>query len=228
MILLDYLLDPAHWSGDGSIPAQVLVHLGYSAVALLVALVVAVPAGVHVGRTGRGEALVAGAANALRALPTLGLLILVVMVLSPLVPGRMAFTVPAVLVLVLLAVPPVLTGAYTGVQSVDPDAVDAARGLGYSPWQVLWHVQLPCALPLLLAGVRSATLQIVSTATVAAYVSLDGLGRFIIDGRATGDYPQMAAGALLVAALALLLELAFLGLGRLVVPRGLRRPAHAG
>lgn len=226
MTIVDWFLNPAHWSGPEGIPSEVAQHLLYSGIALFVALLIAVPLGIYVGYTGRGEIVVAGLANALRALPTLGLLILVVMVLSPIFASQLAFTVPAIVALVLLAVPPILAGTYGGIQSADPDAVGAARGMGYTKMQILWHVQLPCALPLLISGIRGGVLQIVSTATIAAYVGLGGLGRYIIDGRAQGDYLKMLASAILLAVLALGLELAFIGLGRLVVSPGLQRRAR--
>ena len=223
MTLLDWLLDAANWTGTNSIPVRIGYHLLYTAVSLAIASAIAVPLGIFIGYTGRGEALVAGAANALRALPTLGLLVLLFLVLSPVIAGQLVFVVPTIIVLVLLAVPPILTGTYTGIQSADEAAVDAARGMGYTRPQILWRVQLPCALPLLISGVRGATLQVVSTATVAAYLGLEGLGRYIIDGRAQADFAQMAGGALLVALLALALELLFSGLGRALVSPGLRR-----
>ncbi|WP_051388932.1 ABC transporter permease [Arthrobacter sp. 35W] len=223
MNIFDFFTQPANWVGSEGIPGAIGLHLMYSGISLLIALAIAVPLGVYVGYTGRGEAVVAGLANALRALPTLGLLILVVMILAPVFGSSLAFVLPTIVVLVLLAVPPILTGTYSGIQAADPDAVGAARGMGYTKAQILWHIQLPCALPLLLSGIRGATLQIVSTATVAAYVGLGGLGRFIIDGRAQGDYSKMAAGAILVALLALVLELAFIAIGRLVISPGLQR-----
>ncbi|WP_104134782.1 ABC transporter permease [Cryobacterium sp. Y62] len=227
MSLLEWFLDPAHWSGADGIPMQIGVHLFYSAVALALSLLFAVPLGIYIGFTGKGEGIVAGIANALRALPTLGLLVLLFLLLSPVVPGQLVYGIPTVIVLVLLAVPPILTGTYAGIQAADTEAVNAARGMGYSQVQILWFVQLPCALPLLLSGVRSSTLQIVSTATVAAYLGLQGLGRFILDGRAQGDFSQMAAGAILLAALALILELAFIAVGRLIVSPGLQRTTRA-
>ena len=223
-----WFLDPAHWTGADSIPVQVGYHLMYSGIALLIALAIAVPLGIYIGYTGRGELFVAGAANALRALPTFGLLVLVVMLVAPHIGSRLAFVGPTIVVLVLLAVPPILSGTVAGIQGADPGAVGAARATGYTRPQILWHVQVPCALPLFLSGVRNATLQIVSTATVAAYVSLNGLGRYIIDGRASSDYTQMAAGAILVAIVALVLELAFLGLGRAIVSPGLTRTPFPG
>ncbi|AWB96460.1 ABC transporter permease [Agromyces badenianii] len=223
MNVLDWFLDPANWVGPDGIPVQVGFQLLYSAIALAISLAIGVPLGIFIGYTGKGEGIVAGLANSLRALPTLGLLVLLYLVLAPVVIGQMVYVVPTIIVLVLLAVPPILTGTYSGIQSADPDAVNAARGLGYTKRQILWNVQLPCALPLLLSGVRSSTLQVVSTATVAAYLGLQGLGRYILDGRAQGDYAQMAGGAILVAALALVLEFTFIGVGRLVVSPGLQR-----
>lgn len=226
MNILDWFTDPAHWAGPDGIPAQVGIHLFYSAGALILSLLIAVPLGIFIGYTGKGEGLVAGLANALRALPTLGLLVLLFLVISPVVTGPLVYGIPTIIVLVLLAVPPILTGTYAGIQGADPDAVGAARGMGYTRRQILWHVQLPCALPLLLSGVRSSTLQIVSTATVAAYLGLQGLGRYILDGRAQGDFNQMAAGAILVAAVALILELCFVVIGRLVISPGIQRIAR--
>jgi len=223
MTLLDWLIDPANWTGAQGIPTQIGFHLLYTAISLAIASAIAIPLGIFIGYTGKGEMLVAGAANALRALPTLGLLVLLFLVLAPVIAGQLVFVVPTIVVLVLLAVPPILTGTYTGIQSADPAAVDAARGMGYTRPQILWRVQLPCALPLLISGLRGSTLQVVSTATVAAYVGLQGLGRYIIDGRAQANFAEMAGGALLVALLALALELLFSVLGRVLVSPGLRR-----
>lgn len=223
MNVVEWLTSSANWTGSDGIPAQIAYHVLYSAIALLVATAIAVPAGIYIGYTGKGERLVAGLANAFRALPTLGLMVLLFLVLSPVVGGRFVYVVPAVVVLVLLAVPPILTGTYSGIQNADADAVGAARGLGYTQSQILQHVQLPCSLPLLLSGIRSATLQIVSTATVAAFLGLQGLGRYIIDGRAQGDFSQMAGGAIIVALLALGLELGFVLVSRWAISPGLTR-----
>lgn len=225
MNIVGWLTDPAHWTGAAGIPAQIGYHLLYSFVALAVALAIGVALGVLIGYTGRGETLVAGLVNALRALPTLGLLVLLFLIISPVVTGRLVYVLPTIVVLVLLAVPPILTGTYAGIQNADPDAVGAARGMGFTKRQILLRVQLPCALPLMISGVRSSTLQIVSTATVAAYLGLQGLGRFILDGRAQANFAEMAGGAILVAILALALELGFAWLGRLLVSPGLRRVA---
>lgn len=225
MNVLEWLTSADNWSGSDGIPAQVGYHLLYSAIALIVALLIAVPLGIYIGYTGRGERVVAGLANAFRALPTLGLMVFLFLLLSPVIAGNLVYLVPVIIVLVLLAVPPILTGTYSGIQNADPDAVGAARGMGYTKVQILRHVQLPCGLPLLLSGIRSATLQIVSTATVAAFLGLRGLGRFIIDGRAQGDFSQMAGGAIVVAVLALALEIGFVVLARFAISPGLSRRA---
>jgi osmoprotectant transport system permease protein len=135
------------------------------------------------------------------------------------------YVLPTIVVLVLLAVPPILTGTYAGIQNADPDAVGAARGMGFTKRQILLRVQLPCALPLMISGVRSSALQIVSTATIAAYLGLQGLGRSILDGRAQANFAEMAGGAILVALLAIVLEFSFAWLGRIIVSPGLRRVA---
>jgi osmoprotectant transport system permease protein len=223
--ILGWFTDPTNWTSSDGIPTQISYHLLYSGVALLLALAIGVPLGIFIGYTGRGEALVAGLANALRALPSLGLLVLLFLVISPVVSGQFVYVLPTVVVLVLLAVPPILTGTYAGIQSADPDAVGAARGMGFTKRQILLRVQLPCALPLMISGVRSSTLQIVSTATIAAYLGLQGLGRFILDGRAQANFAEMAGGAVLVAVLAIVLEVSFAWLGRIVVSPGLRRVA---
>jgi osmoprotectant transport system permease protein len=223
--IFGWLTDPINWSGAAGIPAQIGYHLLYSFLALAIALAIGVPLGILIGYTGKGETVVAGMANALRALPTLGLLVMLFLIISPVVAGKLVYVVPTIIVLVLLAVPPILTGTYAGIQNADPDAVGAARGMGFTKRQILLRVQLPCALPLMISGVRSSTLQIVSTATVAAYLGLQGLGRFIIDGRAQANFAEMIGGSIVVAVLALVLELGFGALGRIIVSPGLRRVA---
>ncbi|QBF44951.1 ABC transporter permease [Janibacter limosus] len=218
--ILDWLTSSASWSGNDGILVRLLEHVGYTLLVLVIAALIAIPLGLWIGHTGRGRWMVT-AANALRAVPTLGLLFALTLVLLPLLPGDAAFLVPSVIVLVLLAVPAILSGTYAGVEAVSPAARDAARGIGMTGSQVLWKVELPIALPLLISGLRAAVLQVVATATVAAYVGLGGLGRFLIDGLATQDYASTAGGALLVAVLALVLDAPFALLERLVVSPGL-------
>jgi osmoprotectant transport system permease protein len=219
--VLQWLFDGANWQGGEGIPLRVWQHVSYSAIAVAIATLIAVPAGLWVGHTGRGRFVAVNLAGVLRAVPSLGLLFASLMILGPRIPGELGAHVPVQVVLVVLAVPPILAGAYAGVEAVDPAARDAARGMGMRGSEVLWRVELPCALPLIGSGLRSAVLQVVATATLAATVGLGGLGRYLIDGLAVRDYAQMAGGALLVAALALLLDLAAATLMRFVVSPGL-------
>lgn len=200
-----WFTDPVNWQGTDGVPNRMLEHLVFTAITLLIALAVAVPLGAWVGHTGRMRWLVTGA-NAARAVPTLGLLFAVSMFVGPLIKSELAFVIPSIAVLVLLAIPPLLSGTYAGIDSVDPAARDAARGMGMTGWQVLTKVEAPCALPLFLSGLRSATLQVIATATIAASVSLGGLGRYLIDGLASRLYVVMVCGSILVALLALVVD----------------------
>lgn len=195
----DYLVDPANWQGPTGIGARILQHLWYSLLAVAGAAVIAVPIGLAIGHFRRGEIVVVGAVNALRSLPTLGVLTLLVLLLG-------LGLVPPILALVLLGIPPLLAGAYAGVANVDRQVVDAAEAMGMTTRQVLLRVEVPNALPLILGGLRSATLQVIATASVAAYVNLGGLGRYIFDGLALRSYDRVLVGALLVAALALIVD----------------------
>jgi osmoprotectant transport system permease protein len=215
--VLAWFGDPQNWSGPGGVPVRVAEHLYYVLVTVLIAAAIAIPLGLVVGHTGRGGLVLVGLANSMRALPTLGLLTFLFLVVR-------SQGVSTVVALVVLAVPPVLAGSYAGVHSVERDIVDAADGMGMTSLQRLWQVELPGALPLLFGGLRSAVLQVVATTTVAAYVGLGGLGRLLLDGLRSGPggYPQMVAGALLTAGLAIVLDLLLAGTGRLVVPSGVR------
>lgn len=217
----EWLSSPTSWSGEDGVWVRLGEHLVYSGVALAAAVAVAIPLGLVIGHTGRGRVLGVGVTGAMRAIPSLGLLFVAIMVLGDDLPGDVALLLPTEAVLAVLAVPPIMAGTYAGVEQVDPAARDAARGMGMRGAQVLWRVEVPCALPLIASGVRSAALQVVATATLAATVSLGGLGRFLIDGIQVRDYPQMASGAILVAGLALVVDLVFAGIQRVVVSPGL-------
>ena len=217
----DWVTTSAHWQGSDSIPQQLIAHLGYTVLPLLIAALIGIPLGVAIGHTGRGAVLVVNLANAWRAVPTLGLLILLAVYLGF---SILTWLIP----LVVLAIPPIIINAYEGVAGVDPDVKDAAKGMGMTPWQQVTRVEIPIALPLLLVGLRTATIFVVATATIAAYIGLGGLGRFIIDGLASNDYGPVAGGALLVVLLAVLVLALFAVLNRLVVPVGLRKQAELG
>lgn len=235
--VLVWLNDPQNWTGTRFTPgigAQVAAHLRYTALALAVAGGIALPLGLVLGHTGRAGWLVS-LANGLRSLPTVGLLILLYVMVSPLLGGRgdTAYLIPTEITLVLLALPAILANTYAGVRNVSPAARDAARGMGMTDGQVLLRVELPNALPLVFSGVRSAALQVIATATIAAYVGLNGLGRYVYDGLASRQFGEMASGALLVAALALLVDLALSLAQRLSVSPGVsgrfsRRGTQAG
>ena len=217
----DWVTTSANWQGSDSIPQQIIAHLGYTVLPLLIAALIGIPLGVAIGHTGRGAVLVVNLANAWRAIPTLGLLILLAVYLGF---SILTWLIP----LVVLAIPPIIINAYEGVAGVDPDVKDAAKGMGMTPWQQVTRVEIPIALPLLLVGLRTATIFVVATATIAAYIGLGGLGRFIIDGLASNDYGPVAGGALLVVLLAVLVLALFAVLNRLVVPVGLRKQAELG
>lgn len=218
----EWLTNPDNWTktfGTPGIPQRLAEHLQYTAVAVVIAALIAVPLGAYIGHTGRGGTFVVGMVNAFRALPELGLLILLALSMGVL----LAFEAMTI-TLVLIAVPPMLAGTYAGIRNVDQSAVDAARGMGMREREVLVKVELPNALPLILGALRTATLQVIATASIAAFVSLGGLGRFVVDGLALREFDQMAGGAVLIAALAIVVELVLAGAQWLVVSPGLRAP----
>jgi osmoprotectant transport system permease protein len=215
----DWITASANWHGSGSIPQQLLAHLGYSLLPLLIAALIAVPLGVAIGhRGGQLANVVINIANASRSVPTLGLLILLAVFLGF---SAATWLVP----LVVLAIPPILINAAEGVAGVDPGVRDAATGVGMTTWQQITRVEVPIAMPLILVGLRTSAIFVVATATIAAYIGLGGLGRFIIDGLASNQYGPVAGGALLVVILAILVLILFAGLTRLLTPAGLRQQA---
>jgi len=211
-----YILDPAHWAGDTGIAQRIADHLLYTGLSVGIALLIAVPLGLLIGHTGRGRSFVIGLTSAARALPTFGFLLFIVLLAG-------LGLAPLIAVLVVLAVPPLLAGVYAGIEAVDRQPVDAARALGMSEWQILGRVEIPLGLPLMLGGLRSATLQVIATATVAGYVAQGGLGRYLIEGLARRDYTLAVVGAVLVAALALAIDGLLAVAQKLVQPRGVSR-----
>ncbi|MEV7870533.1 ABC transporter permease subunit [Streptomyces sp. NPDC088124] len=205
-----WLTSPAHWSGDGSIGDRLAEHLFLTVVCLALSCVLALPVALVLGHLGRGGALAVNISNAGRAVPTFAVLVL--LLLTPL--GAYGQW-PTIIALVLFAVPPLLTNAYVGMRGVDRDTVRAARGMGMTAWQTLYRVEVPLALPLILTGVRIAAVQLVATATLAALIGGGGLGRIITAGFNLADTAQVVAGAVLVAALALLVEGVFEAVRRL-------------
>ncbi|WP_030663185.1 ABC transporter permease [Streptomyces cellulosae] len=211
-----FFSDSAHWKGYDGIPTRLGEHVGYSVLALAIAAAIGLPVGLLTGHTGRGGNALAFIATAGRALPSFGLLVLMFVIIG-------LGLLPVMIPLVVLAVPPILVTTYEAMRSVDPSPVDAARGMGMHESRILFQVELPVALPLILSGLRSAAIQIVSTATIAAYVSLGGLGRYIVDGLYQRNYEKVVGGATLVAVMALVTLGLFWALNRFVVSPGVRR-----
>lgn len=232
-----WLTTADHWWGEHGLAVSLREHVVYTLAAVLIAAIIALPLGLVVGHTGRGVFAVVGLANAVRAVPAFGLVLLLFVTLSPKihhtgaiagVVGRGGWPnlVAVEIVLVILAIPPILTNTYAGVQNVDPATRDAARGMGMTGGQVLRKVEFPIALPLILSGFRSAILQVIANATIAAFLPfLGGLGYIIFNGLQTINdpetgYPAMLGAGIVVAALAVVADLMVLGLQRLVVSPG--------
>jgi osmoprotectant transport system permease protein len=211
--------DPARWTGTDGIPNRLFEHIQLSGVAVLVGLAIALPIGLLIGHSGRGAFLVVSVANIGRAVPSYALLLL----LFPI----FLFSTP-IPALILLAIPPILTNAYVGVREVDRDLVESGRGMGMTGWQVLTGLELPIAVPVIVAGIRTAAIQVVATATIAALVAGGGFGRYIVDGFGLRDEAMIVGGAILVAILAIVVERAFTLIEGLVTSPGLevgrRRP----
>ncbi|WP_327638538.1 ABC transporter permease [Kribbella sp. NBC_00482] len=212
----EYLTDSFNWSGNEGIWARIVEHLWYTFAALGLSVVIGLPIGLRIGHTRRGAFLAINLGNAARALPSLGLLMIAVLLTD-----QIGF-LPVLIALVALGIPPILASTYAGLSGVDPATIDAARGMGMTGREILTKVEIPIGLPLIISGIRSATLQIVSTATIAALVSLGGLGRYVVDGLKLRDFPQMFTGALLVALLAIVLDAVFALIGRITVSPGLK------
>ncbi len=212
---LAWLFDPDNWPGPGGIGHAILQQLWYSLLATTVAIAIALPTGLAIGHTGRGRFVAANVAGIWRAIPTIGV-VTIVFRWQPL------SVWPVLAALVLLAIPPVILNTVAGIDSVPPDVRDAARGMGLTGWQALWHVEVPNALPLILAGIRSAANQVIATATVAGFVGLGTLGVFIYTATATQRYDVMAGASIAVIALVLSVEALFALLQRVVVSPGVR------
>lgn len=195
-----WLTSPENWTGAGGIPVRIGQHLGITLLVLFFSALVALPAGVLVGHFRRGRIAIVAIAGAARAIPTLGLLTLLGLMLG------IGFEAPTI-ALVVLAIPSLLAGAYAGVEAVSGNAVDASRSVGMTEWQIITQVELPLAAPVIVGGIRAATLQVIATATLAAYISDIGLGRYLFAGLKSRDYGEMLGGALLVAIIAITLEI---------------------
>jgi osmoprotectant transport system permease protein len=213
----NWFTDAAHWHGSDGIPHRLVEHLSLCATSLVIALAISLPIGMVLGHPRRGGLLAQNLANVGRAVPSLVILIVAVPFLG--IGSR-----PAELALVALAVPPLLTNIYVGMAQVDDDVREAARGMGMTAGQMIWRAELPLALPLIMAGLRTATFNVIATATLAAEIAAGGLGQFISTGLEVNDNVEIVCGALLVVALALTAEVALAAAQRALIPAPLRQP----
>lgn len=214
---VQWLFSPERLEGSNPIPVRIEEHLFYTFFAMIVAALIAVPLGFYIGHTGKGRDFAVGLSGAARALPSFGLILLLVLLIGV---TQVQLQLATITAFVLLAIPSILAGAYAGIEAVDRRVIDAARAVGMTEWQILWKVEVPLGLPLLIGGLRAATLQVVATATLAAYVGLGGLGIYIFRGLPLQRYEEMLGSALLIAALALVLDGIFALIQQFAVPRG--------
>ena len=221
--MIDWLLDPAHWSGPDGIPVRLIEQLGISGISLLIAAAVALPIGVWIGHTGRAATLAVNAAKIGRAIPSLAAIGIIAPITQAFDPELGFKVYPTLFAMIILAIPPILVNAYAGVAGVDRELVEAARGMGFRERQILGRIEVPIALPVIAGGLRSATVQVIATATLGALFGFGALGRYLVDGVAQNDDGQLFGGVFLVAALALVAEGGFALLQRALTSPGLRR-----
>jgi osmoprotectant transport system permease protein len=227
--LLAWLADPATWQGETGIPVRLLEHVGISAISVLAATLVALPGGLWIGHTGRAANVAINLANIGRAVPSYAVIVMILPVSLAITPEYGLDLIPTFLAMTLLAIPPILVNAYAGLQAVDRDLLEAGRGMGLREGQVLRQLELPLAASVIVGGFRTATLNVIATATIGAVVGFGGLGRFILDGRALGmaGRDQLIGGAVLVSVLAIGVDLALAGVQRAAARRADRTIAPA-
>jgi osmoprotectant transport system permease protein len=218
--VLQWLFAGEHWSGPDGIPIRVFQHMALSFASVGAAVALAVPVGLLVGHKRRGEFLAVSVANIGRSVPSFAVLVLVFVVMLRYIPSIAFGYGPGFVALVLLAIPPILTNTYVGIQNVDPDLIEASRGMGFREREVLFRLEVPLAINLIMGGIRTAALQVVATASLMAAIGGGGLGRYIIDGFARNENDRAGAGAILIALMAILTEVAVAALQRRATPKG--------
>lgn len=209
-----WIFSPERLEGSLTLPMAIAQHLAFTFGSVLIASVIAIPIGYLIGHTGRGREIAVFLSGAARALPALGLVVLLVMLA-----GVTLKTEAAVTAFVVLAIPSILAGAYAGIEAIDRTVIDAGRAMGMTEWQILFRIEMPLGLSLLIGGLRSATLQVVATVTIAAYVGLGGLGFFLMQGLQTRNFAEILGAAIVIVVLALVLDGLFALLARFAVPR---------
>lgn len=214
-----WIFTPENWAPGAQSPLplqdRIAEHLQFTVVAVAIAAAIALPAGFYIGHTGRGRQFVIGFTGAMRALPTLGVLFFLTMLIGSTVRGTGGVFWGAMIALTILAIPSILAGAYAGLESVSRQTIDAARANGMTEMQILFRVEIPLALPLIIGGLRAGVLQVIATAVIASYAGLGGLGRVISSGIGLNDYDRILGGAILVTALALVIDGVFALIQRL-------------
>lgn len=224
--VLAWYTDPAHWTGRDAIGLRLWQHLSLSAASLGAGMLIALPIGLYIGHTGRFARVTVAVSNIGRAVPSLGWLGIAYPIGTGLFQrGGIGF-LPAFIGLVMLAIPPIVTNAHAGLRTVDPELREAARGMGMGELQLLFRVEVPVALTVILAGIRASAVAVVATAPLAALVGGGTLGAYIIAGLELSDEVQVFAAAVLVALLAILTELGFAWLQRRAISPGLARPTE--
>jgi osmoprotectant transport system permease protein len=219
-----WFANPSTWSGRDGIPVRLWEHLWISGLSLAGSIGIGLPLGLAIGHTGRGAGAVVAIANIGRAVPSLGLMGLAFLLLLPL--GLGVGPLPTIVALIALGIPPIVVNAYVGLREVDRDLIEAARGMGMRGSQVLRGIEVPIAMPVILAGVRTTAVQIVATATLAAAIGGGTLGQLIIIGFNVGDQVRIFGAALIVAALSIATELTFAWIQRAATSPGIRTRAY--
>lgn len=221
--LYHWFTSASHWHGTGGIPNRLWEHLQLCALAVVAAAIIAIPLGLVFGHLRRGAFAAATVVNVGRALPSFAILAIAVITLN----FGIGFW-PIWLALFVLAMPPMFTNTVTAIRGVRQDVIESARGMGMRPRRILTDVELPLAAPLIIAGVRTSAVQVIATAPLGALVAWGGLGRYIIDGLAIRDYPQVVGGAILVALFSIVAELGFGLLEQRLAPGGRKRSFAPG
>jgi osmoprotectant transport system permease protein len=228
MDIVNWFLDPANLSGPGSIPQRVFEHVALCVAAILTATVIGLPIGLYIGHTRKFASLAINVTNIGRALPSYALVVMILPISLTISPEYGLDPIPTFVAMTLLAIPPILISAYAGLRSVDADLVEAGRGMGLRARQILTELELPLSSSVIVGGFRTATLQVIATATIGAIVSGGGLGRFIVDGIHNQDYTTVLGGVILVATLAIVADVILAFVQRRVTPRGLQAGAARG
>ena len=220
-----YLTDPQNWSGPGSIPVRLAEHVAISGISLIIALLIALPVGIWIGHTGRFTSLAVNSANIWRALPSLAVIAIVLPITAAIDPQAGFKVYPTIIAMVVLAVPPILVNAYAGLSEVDRDVLEAGRGMGMNERQLLRRVELPLSVAAIATGVRSASVQVIATATLGAVFGFGGLGRYLVDGLSNlsrGGIGQIFTGVILVSGLVLVTDFLLGLLERRLTPAGVK------